>query len=262
MNSIAQSVTRTTPSSSVSKFSWRNGLDPKEGGHRGLPVEVNRVEHKDRMEITWDVPVPMRDGVKLYVNVFKPEGASGQKLPVIFTFSPYGKHGTKSFKSFHEQGVSTGVPEDEFPSDYTAWEAPDPITWTKKGFIVINGDSRGSWGSEGNLEVWGRQEGKDGHDVIEWAAAQPWSNGNVGMMGVSYLAVVQWVIAEINPPHLKCFVPWHGFTDLYRDYSYHGGIPETNFINFTMWSCRCGPNLVEDWIKIIKSIPCWMTTSR
>ncbi|KAH7232252.1 Alpha/Beta hydrolase protein [Fusarium redolens] len=195
------------------------------------------------MEVTWDVPVPMSDGIKIYADIFRPEGAKG-KLPVILTMSPYGKHGPKTFAIFPGSGVPDG-----WVSKYAAWEGVDPITWTKKGYIVVNGDSRGSWGSESNLEIFSKQESKDGHDLIEWLGTQPWSNGKVGMVGVSYLAIIQWGIAATKPPHLACFMPWEGFTDLYRDYSHHGGIPETKFMDFTMWSCRCGPNYVEDWIK-------------
>jgi hypothetical protein len=75
------------------------------------------------------------------------------------------------------------------------------------------------------------------------------------MIGVSYLAIVQWGIAAQKPPHLKAFCPWEGFTDFYRDYTHHGGIPETKFLNFTVWSCRCGVNLVEDLIENNKAHP-------
>ena len=212
-------------------------------------MKPNRVARHDGMEITYDVPVTVRDGTKLYVDIFKPEGES-KKMPVIFTFSPYGKHGQKTFKSFHDAGCPTGCPEGEdFLSRYAAWEAPDPLVWTKKGFIVVNGDSRGAWASEGNLEIWGRQEGPDGYDIIEWLGVQPWSNGNVGMMGVSYLACVQWVIAETNPPHFKCFMPWHGFVICIETTAIIGAFQKQIFIHFSMWSCRCGPNLVEDWIR-------------
>ncbi|KAJ4112189.1 hypothetical protein NW768_011768 [Fusarium equiseti] len=124
-----------------------------------------------------------------------------------------------------------------------------------KGYIVVNGDSRGPWGSEGNLEIFSKHESKDGHDLIEWLGTQPWSNGKVGTVKISYLAIIQWGIAATKPPHLACFMPWEGFTDLYRYHSHHGGIPETKFMNFTMWSCRCGPNYVEYWIKNHEEYP-------
>ncbi|KAH6668412.1 Alpha/Beta hydrolase protein [Halenospora varia] len=204
----------------IKPFFWKKGLDPKEG--KRPPLVPNKKEVDGEMEITWDVPVTMRDGVKVYVDVFRPLGATG-KLPIIFTFSPYGKHGPKTFDIF----PGADVPKD-WVSKYAVWESIDPVVWTKMGYAVINGDSRGTL---------------------------PWSNGKVGMIGVSYLAIVQWGIASTNPPHLAAFCPWEGFTDFYRDYTHHGGIPETKFLHFTVWSCRCGVNDVEDLIANNKAHP-------
>ena len=203
----------------------------------------------DGMRIEWDVPVRLRDDVTVYVDIFRP-GASfdevfSKPLPIILTWSPYGKHGPKNLSMFPNSGVPEGS-----VSTYAVWEGPDPQYWTQRGYAIINGDVRGSWASEGNLEILGEQEALDGYDVIEWAAALPWSNGRVGLAGVSYLAVVQWRIAELNPPHLACINPWEGFSDLYSEYSYHGGIPETNFVKFMQWSCRCSLGSVEDWIEM------------
>ena len=76
------------------------------------------------------------------------------------------------------------------------------------------------------------QDGEDFYDAIEWAGAQEWSNGNVGLLGVSYLAISQWVAATANPPSLKAIAPWEGQTDSFREVLYHGGVPETAFIEF------------------------------
>ena len=64
----------------------------------------------------------------------------------------------------------------------------------------------------------------DFYDAIEWAAAQPWCNGNVGLSGISYYAINQWFVANLNPPSLKAIIPWEGFADLYRDALFHGGL--------------------------------------
>ena len=223
---------------------WKKGTDPREGKWPGL--RQNQIEKYDGMEITWDVAVTLRDEVKLYVDIFRPEESDG-KLPIILTWSPYGKHGPKTFAIF----PGSGVPEGSV-SKYAVWEGPDPVYWTKKGYAIINADTRGSWGSEGNCEILGPQEGQDGYDVVEWAAALPWSNGRIGLAGVSYLAISQWRIAELNPPHLECIQPFGGFTDVYRDYSHHGGVPETNFVKFMEWSCRCSLGMVEDWVLLHK----------
>lgn len=223
---------------------WKKGIDPFENKWPG-PQE-NRQEHTDGMSIEWNVAVTLRDGVKTYVDIFRPAQHDGP-LPIILTYSSYGKHGPKTFDMFPNSGVPKGS-----VSKYTVWEGPDPLYWTKQGYAMINADARGSWGSEGNLEIFSPQEAQDGYDIIEWAAALPWSNGKVGMSGVSYLAIVQWRIAETNPPHLACIIPWEGFTDVYRDYAYHGGIPETNFVQFTEWSCQYSRGQVEAWTDMLR----------
>jgi predicted acyl esterase len=66
--------------------------------------------------------------------------------------------------------------------------------------------------------------------LIESVASQPWCTGRVGLMGVSYLAMSQRRVAALKPPHLRAIVPWEGVTDLYREFAFHGGIPEGKFI--------------------------------
>jgi predicted acyl esterase len=177
--------------------------------------------------------------VTVYVDIFRPPGATD--IPAILTLNPYGKHAPKGFHLF----PGAEVPEDAI-SRHTVWEGPDPVYWVKHGYAVINADSRGSWMSEGDLVVLSEQEGEDGYDLVEWAAERPWCNGRVGMTGVSYLAVIQWRVAATRPPHLAAINPWEGWSDCYREYFFHGGIPETRFVKFTQWSCRCGTRRVED----------------
>ncbi len=220
---------------------WKDGVDLKEGKYPGF--QPNTVEHVDGMEITRDVAVSMRDGVKIYVDVFRPKGSHDiLKLPTLMTWSPYGKHALKTFDMFPGSGVPKGT-----VSSHAVWEGCDPLYWTKRGYVVVNGDSRGSWASEGNLEILSPQTAYDGYDVIEWIATQPWSNGRIGLCGVSYLAIVQWRIAQLNPPHLACINPWEGYTDAYRDHTHCGGIPETKFTHFTDWSCQFSNNKTESW---------------
>jgi predicted acyl esterase len=119
-------------------------------------------------------------------------------------------------------------------SAWTSWEAPDPAHWIARGYVVVNADLRG-WGcSEGEPDVLSAQEGLDIYDLVEWAAQQPWCTGRVGMNGVSYLAVSQWMGAATRPPHLAAICPWEGFTDFYRDFARPGGILETGFL--TVWA--------------------------
>jgi predicted acyl esterase len=216
---------------------WMNGLDPTTGGYPGL--RTGEVVEEDGVLIERDVPVVLRDGVTVYVDIFRPPTATD--IPAILTLNPYGKHAPKGFHLF----PGAEVPEDAI-SRHTVWEGPDPMYWAKRGYAVVNADSRGSWMSEGDLVVLSEQEGEDGYDLVEWAAERPWCNGRVGMTGVSYLAVIQWRVAATRPPHLAAINPWEGWSDCYREYLFHGGIPETRFVKFTQWSCRCGTGRVED----------------
>jgi len=119
-------------------------------------------------------------------------------------------------------------------SALAGWEAPDPGYWVPRGYVVINADLRG-WGrSDGVGQVLSAQEGLDGHDLVEWAASQPWSSGRVGMSGVSYLAIAQWATAAASPPHLAAICPWEGFTDAYRDFGRPGGLRNDGF--FRVWA--------------------------
>jgi uncharacterized protein len=170
-----------------------------------------------------DVSVPVRDGHKLYANVIRP--AKEGKYPVIIAGDCYGKD------SIHiEFARNIGYTLGGYDcSQFAAWEGPDPGFWVPNGYVVVKLGLRGNSGSVGKVEPLSWQEARDYHDAIEWAGVQPWSNGNVGMNGVSYLAMCQWRVAQLNPPHLKAMIPWEGISDMYREWSFHGGIPETHF---------------------------------
>lgn len=178
-----------------------------------------------------DVEVPMRDGVILRLNLFRPTGAGPS--PVILSANPYGKDRTPKKKrggwSLNKQFRVMNQPEPLRISDQTSWEAPDPAWWVKQGYAVINLDTRGGGHSDGRGDLLSDQEADDIAEVIAWAAVQPWSNGRVGMLGVSYLALSQYKVAALNPPALKAICPWEGFTDAYRDVFTPGGVVEDGF---------------------------------
>jgi predicted acyl esterase len=181
-----------------------------------------------------DVAVPMRDGARLFANLFRPS-AHGP-YPVIMSVTPYGKDKLPDrLVNFFMRlsGVKFGKLN---CSRLTGFESPDPVYWVEKGYAVVQADVRGMHKSEGEAGVLRRQDAEDYYDLIEWAASQPWSTGRVGLMGVSYLAMSQWRVAALKPPHLRAIVPWEGVTDLYREFAFHGGIPETRFI--PIWSTR------------------------
>jgi predicted acyl esterase len=177
-----------------------------------------------------DVAVTTRDGTVLRVNVYRPVGEG--PFPVLLCAHPYGKGNLPQRIPFQYR-VLRQTSAVRF-SSLTSWEAPDPAWWTAEGFVVVNCDLRGSGTSEGVGRLLSDQEGEDAHDLVEWAAAQPWSTGSVGMIGVSYLAISQWNAAAHKPPHLRAIVPWEGMTDPYRDLLRPGGIQEVGFVK--MWA--------------------------
>lgn len=184
-----------------------------------------RTETVDGIRIDWDMPVMVRDGVTIYIDLFRP--ARGLAAPLI-GWGPYGKHGhTRYSVNFPKAEVN-----DAGMSRYTAFEAPDPIWWAQRGYAVINPNPRGTWHSEGLATYLSPEEAQDYYDLIEWAGTQDWSNGRVGLSGVSYLTSSQWRVAELNPPHLAAINPWEGWSDTYREVVRHGGIPETSFWDY------------------------------
>ena len=179
-----------------------------------------------------DLAVPMRDGVRLFVNLYRP--TADDRFPVIMSVTPYGKDKLPDRLAtffMHLSGVEFGKIN---CSRLTGFESPDPVHWMQQGYAVVQADVRGMHTSEGHAGVLRPQDAEDYYDLIEWAASQSWCTGRVALMGVSYLAMSQWHAAALNPPHLRAFVPWEGVTDLYRELAFHGGIPETKFVS--LWA--------------------------
>jgi predicted acyl esterase len=188
-----------------------------------MPADVTKDE---------DIGVQMRDGVTLRLNLFRPAGPQGP-LPVILSAHPYGKDSVPTRKrgrwQLNPQFRIMNQPEPVRISDQTSWEAPDPVWWAQQGYAVINLDTRGGGRSGGRGDLLSDQEADDISQVIAWAADQTWSNGRIGMLGVSYLALSQYKVATLDPPALKAICPWEGFTDAYRDFFTPGGIVEDGF---------------------------------
>ena len=150
-----------------------------------------------------DVPIKMRDGLILRADVLLP--ASEGKFPVLVYRTPYGK--------------------DSAPKEWTTFGKA-----VKRGYAVIIQDVRGRYTSEGEFDPY-KNEGNDGYDTIEWAAAQPWSNGDIGTFGLSYPGAVQWLAAVENPPHLKAMVPAMTFSTP-RNFFYSGGAFDGSWIDW------------------------------
>ena len=179
----------------------------------------------------WNVPVRTRDGTVLRVNVFRPK--DGVRVPAIASAHPYGKD---KIPAHSRSGRGLDFQYRIFPqphpiqfSEWTSWEAPDPAVWVSQGYAVVNIDLRGAGTSDGIAEILSDQEALDYYDVIEWIGTQSWCSGRVGLNGVSYLAISQYKVAALRPPHLAAICPWEGFSDLYRDFARPGGVREDGF---------------------------------
>lgn len=183
-----------------------------------------------------DVMIPTRQGPRLAANVFRP--SSGGPWPVIMCCTTYGKDLHPLDYTLAGRGPanrSIGLDMGNMRvSEATPFEAADPGYWVPHGFVVIHVDALGSGKSEGEPALGLGDAVVDAFcDAIGWSADQKWSNGKVGLNGVSYLAAVQWRIAARRPRGLAAIVPWEGFTDVLSDVVCHGGIPETAF--FPWW---------------------------
>ena len=185
-----------------------------------------------------DTPVPMRDGLELAANVYRPDEPG--RYPVIMAFTGFGKDAPWSARHFGWQVAYE--PWSPTVTGSIAFEANDPAYWVPNGYAVIIVDPRGFGNSPGDMpradldgavgEYALIREGRwarDMYDAIEWAAMQSWCNGSVGLSGVSILAFSQWRVAGLDPPHLKAVNPWEAMTDFFRDCMFPGGIPETKF---------------------------------
>ncbi len=207
----------------------RGILSAFEPGTRTLPAgyQIDPMFKPIPVDIIFekDVPVVLRDGVTIYVDIFRPVG--GETVPVLIAWSPYGK----------SQGTTPGVTQlysmlgmdNSILSGLAKFEAPDPAYWCAHGYAVCNPDPRGIAYSDGDCAMFGRQEGQDCHDLIEWLAVQDWCNSKVAMSGTSYLAISQWFTAAEQPPHLAAINPEEGFSDVYRDLVFRGGMPDFGF---------------------------------
>jgi len=195
----------------------------------------------------WNVPVRVRDGTILRANVFRPE--DGVPVPAIASAHPYGKDKipahTRNGRGLDFQYRLFPQPHAIELSEWTSWEAPDPGVWVPLGYAVVNIDVRGAGTSEGVAEILSDQEALDYYDVIEWIGTQSWCSGRVGLNGVSYLAISQYKVAALRPPHLAAICPWEGFTDIYRDFARPGGVREDGFTKIWDFGIRHGTRTNE-----------------
>lgn len=169
--------------------------------------------------ISKDVAVSMRDGVVLRADVLLPSGAG--RFPTLVYRTPYNKESAlRGYRSFEKAAA--------------------------RGYAVVVQDVRGRYASDGGFTPY-QTEGRDGYDTIEWAAQQPWSDGNVGTFGFSYPGAIQWLAAVENPPHLKAMVPAMTFSTP-RNFFYSGGVFDGSWLDW-IWL-----NIAPD-IRTRKGLP-------
>ncbi|HET7750418.1 MAG TPA: CocE/NonD family hydrolase, partial [Terriglobales bacterium] len=166
-----------------------------------------------------DVAVPMRDGVVLRADILLPRVKG--RFPTLVYRTPYNK--------------------EEALNGYTTFQHA-----VERGYAVVVQDVRGRYASGGDFAAY-QNEGRDGYDTIEWAAHQPWSNGNIGSFGLSYPGAVQWLAAVESPPHLKAMVPAMTFSTP-RNFFYSSGVFDMSWIAWT-WE-----NIAPD-LRVKKNLP-------
>ncbi|NPV58692.1 MAG: CocE/NonD family hydrolase [Actinobacteria bacterium] len=163
---------------------------------------------------TTSVYVPMRDGTRIAVDVYRPTGGPEAKVPAVLIMTPY-----------HRASVKEGEVQDLMTNPDSPYR-----TIVSYGYAIVCADIRGTGASYGTrFGIFSPIEVQDGSDLVDWLASQEWCDGNVGMMGQSYLAIIQFMNASNRNPHLKCIIPRYSALDLY-DFVYPGGILDFNFV--------------------------------
>jgi predicted acyl esterase len=183
-----------------------------------------------------DVEIPMRDGVKLYADIYRP--AELDKAPVLLSWSAYGKT---------MQAMKRGsLPGSSLYFDHSL-EAGDIDFFVKRGYAFVIPDPRGIGISEGEfLGIYNPQEQQDAYDAIEWlGGAWKHGDGQVAMTGYSYFGIIQMLVAALQPPHLKCIMPL-SFTDDYYQHGYCGGVANTYM---SMYWELCPANNPVPWSR-------------
>ncbi|MCC6473425.1 MAG: CocE/NonD family hydrolase [Burkholderiales bacterium] len=186
---------------------------------------ANEPAQRYAVKVDKDVQIPMRDGARLVANVYRPDAPG--RFPALTACGPYGKDvhlkvnfpAAYAYLAQHQSSILANS-----SGKYLQHEMPDLECFVREGYAVVRGDIRGCGKTPGLQDPNSPQEYRDGYDVVEWAARQPWCSGRVGMAGISYHAVGQWMVAAQRPPHLACILPWHGSAEYYEGRTRQGGI--------------------------------------
>ncbi len=208
-----------------------------------------------------DVKIPLRDGSFVYADVFRP--ADEGRYPAIMSTSFYGKsfyhecicgEADASAKEEMEDRFFSGNPDGLQDENH---ETVNTSEWVPNGYAVIRVDPRGVCRSPGLQAPLSRQEAEDYYDSVEWAGSQPWCNGNVGLWGMSYVAMTQHNVASLQPPSLKAMIAIGTDSDPYNEYLAAGGLWSEAWWNWwwKVWSGHnhCGERRQTDWMDRLKS---------
>ena len=189
----------------------------------------------------YDVGIPLDDGTTVTANIFRSKSAqeSGAKLPVVMCAHPYDNSLLPALKKTPFGGPPKQyrlIPQEGRPrfSTQTSWESPDPNFWVPAGYAVVNLNLPGFASSGGKPSLFSPEQSEAFAKAIDWIGAQDWCTGNVGLNGVSFLAISQYGVAAGDFPYgvpkcLKAICPWEGLSDPYRDMFREGGLEEKGF---------------------------------
>lgn len=207
--------------------------------------KISRREYEIKAER--NVAITMSDGVNMDVDIFRPDARG--KFPVLFGISVF----NKDVQSDHIWPATTrsrrirGIPD-------ASLETANTDFFVRRGYVNIIGSVRGTGRSGGVYQCLSAREIQDTYEIIEWAARQPWCNGNVGMVGLGYYSAHQPLVAQLQPPHLKALAPIGTFWDNYRHFWWPGGVLQKGFLRWLLSITNCDIHLI-----IMRNTPpiCW-----
>src|SRR5688572_319218 len=166
------------------------------------PVVAQQEDAIDHaMTVEYNVRIPMRDGVRLSADIYRPRGAA--RHPTIFQLTPYSNNSNGSLEG--------------------------AASWVKRGYAYVTADVRGRYDSDGEFRPY-ISDGDDGSDIMDWIAKQPWSNQKVATMGGSYGGKNQWEMAKRNNPHHVAMAPYVAPADEFNDLSRYNGVPKLDLV--------------------------------
>lgn len=186
-----------------------------------------------KMALDKDVEIRLRDGAIVRADVYRPDKPG--RYPALISYGPYGKDshisqflGAETWGKLttRRPGITGGT-----SGKYIVFERPNPEQWVLHDYALVHVDCRGAGRSPGVLDVNSPQEFRDFHEAIEWTGSQTWCSGKVGLLGISYYAAGQWMVASYRPKYLAAMLPWSGTCDFYRDRTRHGGIFVNGFVH-------------------------------